>query len=179
MRIIYTFILLLEVTFFSFLLKAENSVRLIPQPAEIRMYSGTLRLPGSVGISYSPILNKEATLLSKYLQESELTTELHPGKPSAMIQLQISPTVLPAYKEGYVLQISDRNIQIKSSSSTGIFYGIQTLRQLIGKYPDRQLPQLTITDYPNFSWRAFMLDEARYLKGKEVVWLLLDKMDYL
>ena len=96
-----------------------------------------------------------------------------------MIQLQISPTTLSAHKEGYVLQISNQNIQIKSSSSTGIFYGIQTLRQLIGKYPDRRLPQLTITDYPNFSWRAFMLDEARYFKGKEVVCRLLDQMAYL
>ena len=96
-----------------------------------------------------------------------------------MIQLQLSQTILPAHKEGYILQVSDRNIQIKSSSSADIFYGIQTLRQLIGKYPDRKLPQLTITDYPNFSWRAFMLDEARYFKDKEVVCRLLDQMAYL
>lgn len=179
MKITYILIFLLAATLFSFSLKAEDSIRLIPQPAEIQIQSGTLPISGSIDISYSPILNKEATLLSKYLQESELTTQLHPGKPGAMIQLQISPTVLPAYKEGYVLQISNRNIQIKSSSSTGIFYGIQTLRQLIGKYPDRRLPQLTITDYPNFSWRAFMLDEARYFKGKEVVYQLLDQMAYL
>lgn len=179
MRIIYTFIFLLAVTFFSFPLKAEDSVRLIPQPAEIRMQSGTLTLPGSVGISYSPVLNTEAALLSKYLQESKFATKLYSGKSGAMIQLQLSQTILPAHKEGYILQVSDRNIQIKSSSSAGIFYGIQTLRQLIGKYPDRKLPQLTITDYPNFSWRAFMLDEARYFKGKEVVCRLLDQMAYL
>lgn len=179
MRIIYTFIFLLAVTFFSFPLKAEDSVRLIPQPAEIRMRFGTLTLPGSVGISYSPVLNTEATLLSKYLQESKFATKLYSGKSGAMIQLQLSQTILPAHKEGYILQVSDRNIQIKSSSSAGIFYGIQTLRQLIGKYPDRRLPQLTITDYPNFSWRAFMLDEARYFKGKEVVCRLLDQMAYL
>ena len=121
MRIIYTFIFLLAVTFFSFPLKAEDSVRLIPQPAEIRMQSGTLTLPGSVGISYSPVLNTEAALLSKYLQESKFATKLYSGKSGAMIQLQLSQTILPAHKEGYILQVSDRNIQIKSSSSAGIF----------------------------------------------------------
>ena len=34
----------------------------------------------------------------------------------------------------------------------------------------------TLTDYPVFSWRAFMLDEGRYFKGKEVVFDLLDEM---
>ena len=33
-----------------------------------------------------------------------------------------------------------------------------------------------VTDYPAFSWRAFMLDEGRYFKGKEVVKQLLDEM---
>ena len=33
-----------------------------------------------------------------------------------------------------------------------------------------------MTDYPAFSWRAFMLDEGRYFKGKEVVLNLLDRM---
>lgn len=179
MRTTYTFTFLLIMTIFSVSLKAADNIRLIPQPADIQMQSGTLILSGSVDISYSSALNNEAALLSKYLHESKLTAKLCTDKPDAMIQLKLSQAFLPAHKEGYILQISNQNIQIKSSSPAGIFYGIQTLRQLIGKYPDRQLPQLTITDYPNFSWRAFMLDEARYFKGKEVVCRLLDQMAYL
>lgn len=179
MRTTYTFTFLLIMTIFSVSLKAADIIRLIPQPADIQMQSGTLILSGSVDISYSSALNNEAALLSEYLHESKLTAKLCTDKPDAMIQLKLSQAFLPAHKEGYILQISNQNIQIKSSSPAGIFYGIQTLRQLIGKYPDRQLPQLTITDYPNFSWRAFMLDEARYFKGKEVVCRLLDQMAYL
>lgn len=179
MRTTYTFTFLLIMTIFSVSLKAADNIRLIPQPADIQMQSGTLILSGSVDISYSSALNNEAALLSKYLHESKLTAKLCTDKPDAMIQLKLSQAFLPAHKEGYILQISNQNIKIKSSSPAGIFYGIQTLRQLIRKYPDRQLPQLTITDYPNFSWRAFMLDEARYFKGKEVVCRLLDQMAYL
>lgn len=179
MKTTYTLIFLLIMTFISVPLKATENIRLIPQPADIQMQSGTLILSSSVDISYSSALIKEATLLSEYLHESKLTAKLCTDKPDAMIQLQLSQAFLPSHKEGYILQISNQNIQIKSSSPAGIFYGIQTLRQLIGKYPSRQLPQLTITDYPNFSWRAFMLDEARYFKGKEVVCRLLDQMAYL
>lgn len=179
MRIPYIFIFLLIANVFLFPIKAADNIRFIPQPAEIPMQSGTFRLDGSATISFSKELNKEVSLLKNYLHELGLTAALSMDKSDAMIQLQLSETVLPAHKEGYILQISNRNIQIKSSSATGIFYGIQTLRQLVEKYPNRILPQLTITDYPAFSWRALMLDEARYFKGKEVVCRLLDQMAYL
>ncbi|WP_288214810.1 beta-N-acetylhexosaminidase [uncultured Bacteroides sp.] len=179
MRIPYIFIFLLIANVFLFPIKAADNIRFIPQPAEILMQSGTFRLDGSATISFSKELNKEVSLLKNYLHELGLTAALSMDKSDAMIQLQLSETVLPAHKEGYILQISNRNIQIKSSSATGIFYGIQTLRQLVEKYPNRILPQLTITDYPAFSWRALMLDEARYFKGKEVVCRLLDQMAYL
>ena len=179
MRIPYIFIFLLIANVFLFPIKAADNIRFIPQPAEILMQSGTFRLDGSATISFSKELNKEVSLLKNYLHELGLTAALSMDKSDAMIQLQLSETVLPAHKEGYILQISNRNIQIKSSSATGIFYGIQTLRQLVEKYPNRILPQLTITDYPAFSWRALMLDEARYFKGKEVVCRLLDQMVYL
>lgn len=175
-----TYIILLIASIFLLPMKAaDNTIRLIPQPAEVQMKSGTFRLDSPISISYSQELNKEASLLKDYLDESKLIAELYPNKTDAIIQLKISETVLPNHKEGYILQISNRSIQIESSSATGVFYGIQTLRQLIEKYPNRALPQLIITDYPAFSWRAFMLDEARYFKGKEVVCRLLDQMAYL
>ena len=59
MRITYTFIFLLTITLFSFPLKAEESIQLIPQPAELQMQSGTLILPGSVDISYSSALKRK------------------------------------------------------------------------------------------------------------------------
>lgn len=179
MRTTYLFIFLLITTILPSPLKAADNIRLIPQPVEIQMQSGTFKLPELLSISCPQGLTQEASLLENYLQELKIKGEVRSDIPAATIQLSLSDAVLPAHKEGYMLQISNRNIQIKASSAAGIFYGIQTLRQLFLKYPDRKLPQMTVTDYPNFSWRAFMLDEARYFKGKEVVCRLLDQMAYL
>ena len=172
MRIAYIILLIANI-FLLPMQAADNTIRLIPQPAEIQMKSGTFRLDSPISISYSQELSQEASLLKDYLDESKLIAELYPDKADAMIQLKTSEAVLPSHKEGYILQISNQSIKIESSSATGVFYGIQTLRQLIEKYPNRALPKLIITDYPAFSWRAFMLDEARYFKGKEVVCRLL------
>ena len=158
-------------------LKATEPVRLIPQPNHIEMKaSGTLTLPESVSVSYSSELKEEALLLKEYLQKSDIESSLHKNKETAFISLQLSASAIPEQQEGYILQISHRNVCIKSSTRAGVFYGIQTLRQLISTAHDRKLPLLTVTDYPAFSWRGFMLDEARYFKGKEVVCRLLDQM---
>lgn len=176
MKNLYTFILLLALSVCSFPLEAVNNIRLIPQPVEILTQSGILSLPKSVSISYSQDLESEAFLLNEYLLELGINSKLYSNKTTAFIRLQLSDSILSEHKEGYILQTSNQNINIKSSSVTGIFYGIQTLRQLIKSVSDRKLPLLTITDYPAFGWRGFMLDEARYFKGKEVVCRLLDQM---
>lgn len=41
------------------------------------------------------------------------------------------------------------------------------------------IQKASVSDYPAFSWRAFMLDEGRYFKGKDVVLKLLDEMSQL
>ena len=188
MRTIYIILFLMIWSHYPISGNATETLRLIPQPAELTIQSGTFQLPGSLSVSFPKELEQEASLLNEYLQEFQLTCQLLSGrstqaaestKPTATILLKLSSDVLPKQKEGYTLRISNRNIEIQSSTDAGIFYGIQTLRQLIGKYSDHALPQLTITDYPAFAWRAFMLDEARYFKGKEVVYQLLDRMAYL
>ena len=87
-------------------------------------------------------------------------------------------------EEGYTLTSSKKSIIIEGATTTGIFYGIQTLRQLLPpdfEYsPDEKksaaINAVEIIDRPRFPWRAFMLDEARYFKGMKVVKSLLDQM---
>jgi hexosaminidase len=65
----------------------------------------------------------------------------------------------PGSREGYHLEISDNGIVISSLSSAGIFYGVQTLRQLIqseaGTY---YLPEVRIDDWPDIAYRGTMID---------------------
>ena len=78
--------------------------------------------------------------------------------------------------EAYELKIGKKGIVIKSSSAAGRFYAEKTLGQLVR---GDQLYLGKIKDSPRFTWRGFMLDEARHFFGVEKVKELLDMMaDY-
>ncbi|NWJ52527.1 MAG: beta-N-acetylhexosaminidase [Bacteroidetes bacterium] len=87
------------------------------------------------------------------------------------IRLQIVPSisgVLNNVDEGYTLDIESQSILIKATSSKGLFYAIQTLKQIASK--DNQINFFrgcTITDWPAFSVRGFMQDVGRnYMSPK-------------
>ena len=86
-----------------------------------------------------------------------------------------------------VLRIAGERIDVcvKAFGPAGLFYGIQSLRQLLPpaivgtRVQSEQpwhIPACTTKDKPRFAWRAFLLDEARHFKGMAVVKQLLDQM---
>jgi hexosaminidase len=90
--------------------------------------------------------------------------------------------------ESYNLKILPNEINISANNPKGIFYGIQTLRQLfpveieskkIVEAFNWEIPCLKIEDYPRFKWRGYMLDEARHFHGKDIVKKLLDLLSLL
>lgn len=83
-------------------------------------------------------------------------------------------------REGYRLEVHARRIIITANESAGLFYGMQTLLQLLpigaAKEESRELQAMQIVDYPRFSWRGLMLDVSRHYFGKEVVKRYIDQM---
>lgn len=64
--------------------------------------------------------------------------------------------------EGYTLKISDSEVLLKAGTSSGFFYGIQTLKQLLRMESHIGfLPEVEITDWPAFPIRGFMHDTGR------------------
>ncbi|MFF4356125.1 beta-N-acetylhexosaminidase [Streptomyces sp. NPDC001604] len=99
------------------------------------------------------------------------------------IALRLDPGLGP---EEYRL-VSDRNgVLIEGGSAAGVFWGAQTLRQLLGPDAYRRapldrdrtwaVPHLTVEDSPRFRWRGLMLDVARHFMPKEGVLRHLDLM---
>lgn len=87
-------------------------------------------------------------------------------------------------KEGYVIEVEEGGITVKASTDKGCFYAVQTLEQLweihiVDEVKSLKSPLCTIKDEPRFSWRGFMLDEARHFFGKELVKQTLDMMAML
>lgn len=95
-------------------------------------------------------------------------------EPEGFIQLSLAPG-FP--KEGYRLVIDGNNIKISATDSAGIFYGVQTLLQLMpaqvygtsNQQIPVQLPYVTIEDAPEKEWRGMLLDPARHFMPKEFV----------
>ena len=99
-----------------------------------------------------------------------------------IIELKIEPLLSRLGTEGYLLEISPKNISIQGSTLHGVFYGIQSLLQLIlslKRANSTQLPLLSIEDYPRFAWRGFMLDVGRHYHPVETIKKLLQTMAFL
>ncbi len=62
-------------------------------------------------------------------------------------------------REAYTLKVAPQGAEIRAGSSAGLFYGVQTLRQLVEGSGDRAfLPEVEITDWPSLAYRGFMMD---------------------
>lgn len=165
---------------------ATEVVQIIPQPESIEYGKGIFLLDEDVQIQALNDLQNEAQFLAEILGKgfSETPEIVKKGKG---IQLQINQSLKNELgEEGYKLSIKNKRIFITAATSTGIFYGIQSFRQLLPvnfqfskTYKSVEIPVLEITDKPRFPWRAFMLDESRHFKGKETVKNLLDQMAML
>ncbi len=78
-------------------------------------------------------------------------------------------------EEGYELSVTPQGVTLRAPKPAGLFYGVQTLRQLLlpgGK----SFPVVEIEDQPRFAWRGLMLDVCRHYFPLEFVLRLIDAM---
>ncbi len=156
-----------------------NRVSIIPQPAEMEVLDGHFVVPSLLTYRFTGKCSREASYLQDMLLKEFNISSLHLTKPGvAHMRLFIDAgKELLMGKEGYWLSVCDTGIDITAATSAGIFYGIQSLLQLIEKQANGyQIQNILIKDKPRFPWRAFLLDEARSFKGVATVEQLLDEM---
>ena len=158
--------------------------QIIPYPLNKTDLGGEVGLMAGIPIVAAESLNKEAEFLSDFLSEGfEMPSpKIASGEG---IELLLDTSLSDSLgAEGYILSI-DKSVQIIAPTSTGVFYGVQTLKQLLTpKFTkagiDRVMVAKTvISDKPRFSWRSFMLDDCRNFMGEEVVKKMLDQMALL
>lgn len=82
-----------------------------------------------------------------------------------------------ASKESYSLVVSPGRVELRAAGSAGLFYAVQTLKQLPQWEGDEaRLPQVSIEDTPRFQWRGLHLDVSRHFFTASQVMSLLDVM---
>jgi len=160
------------------------AIDLIPQPVEMKLLDGSLTLTLNSTISYNkPEARSLAVMLAERLKvPTGIGFRLREGE-AATIQLRLNDTVVPAIgKEGYVLESNVETAVISANQPAGLFYGIQTLLQLLpaeieGKMESAKwtIPAVRITDYPRFGWRGLMLDVSRNFFTKDEVKTFIDQ----
>lgn len=184
MKLKLTGLLLLSVLLFSCKEVPIEEYQIIPQPQEITYSQGIYKLKDQLSVAYPAALATEANLLKGYLaDEFGIGANLSSGQSKGNITLAIDESLKTAKPDGYLLDVSSKGILITGNSAAGVFSGIQSLRQIIkpqeGNTGKLKVQYGTVSDYPAFGWRAFMLDEGRHFKGKETVKQLLDEMALL
>ncbi len=160
-------------------------VQIIPQPASLTNMEGTFRINSRTKIlinSESPDMHKVTSALCRNLEnlyeiKNKIVFSGTSEKKSIFIKLN---TGLSIPKEAYNLTVSPKGILLEASSPNGLFYGVQSLLQLMPpikqKLSDVVVPAVEIKDTPRFAWRGLHLDVGRHFMPKEFILKYLDYM---
>ncbi|MEJ7767259.1 MAG: beta-N-acetylhexosaminidase [Chitinophagaceae bacterium] len=157
-----------------FSLPVVSQKAILPQPQKLTYKPGKLVIRGlSVGFAAKPGVEDRfaASELSRILSKAA-TTNI-PVKESPLSVRSIifkrtgaaDPLPVPGEKSGpgsreaYTIQVTSQNMTITSRSSAGLFYAVQTIRQLIeGAGSHAAIPAVEIEDWPSMAYRGLMMD---------------------
>lgn len=163
------------------------TISIIPQPQQLTVGDGAFTICASTYI-VSPVASTAvAAYLADWMRRATgfpIPVQSAPTNAADAIYLQIDPTADQHGAESYSLRVTSERIELQAPSAAGLFYGVQTLRQLLpasleGANPAPQalqIPVVEIVDWPRFAWRGLMLDTCRHFFPMPFVKKLLDTM---
>ncbi|MBB1242186.1 beta-N-acetylhexosaminidase, partial [Streptomyces durbertensis] len=158
---------------------------LVPAPREVRVDGGELTLDAGTVLDAGPGTEDVARWLRATVGTATgLDLPPHTGHADGpVLRLAVDPAAVPD-PEAYRLEITEHGVELLGGDAAGVFWGAQTLRQLLGPDAHRRanlgrttawtLPHARISDRPRMRWRGFMLDVSRHFTPKEGVLRTLD-----
>jgi hypothetical protein len=151
----------------------DKYFKLLPQPKKIQLVNGKGIPRSSIRALF--LKGTEKPVLYGRLQTLPLT-----GKEGyGVVALRLSNDAdLPESPEGYMLDIKNTGIVIRARSQAGLFYGCQTLTQLMEDAEDQNLeiPSCSISDYPDIAYRAIHLDLKHHLDVGKYYYDMMDRL---
>lgn len=174
----------------SFLLSAVSfgqSIDIIPIPASVVKGSGRFTLPKNIVID-APSNNGMKQVIWTLKDRLSVPTGYKVSMGSSNATIHLSVNTKPEAKlgkEGYALSVTTKGVTIKANEPAGLFYGVQTLLQLLPKEIESsvamhdvkwEIPVVDIQDAPRFGWRGLMFDVTRHFFTKKEVMQFIDDM---
>ncbi|MCQ6961214.1 beta-N-acetylhexosaminidase [Mucilaginibacter aquariorum] len=169
--------------------QANSTIAIIPEPVKITQHTGRFVLPKVLVVqsvsqdAMTPVLN---LIKNKFSTATGKIIRVREAAPNATIKLVLNKTPDNVIgKEGYYLSVKAKSITIRANAEAGLYYGVQTLLQLlpnqiegkeIAKNVTWAVPIVDITDYPRFEWRGLMFDVSRHFFTKKEVMSYIDNM---
>lgn len=163
----------------------KGNLDVIPQPQEIVLARDTTPfiIDRSTTIVYPATnekMHRTADFLATFIKEMT-GTEVRVSdkeKSSNAIILAVDSTM--EHPEGYKLQITPEKVLLTGGSEAGVFYGIQTIHKALPILKDGKvaaaLPAGTVTDFPRFRYRGFMIDVGRHFFPVSYLKQMIDLM---
>ncbi|MCH5328487.1 MAG: beta-N-acetylhexosaminidase [Coprobacter sp.] len=158
--------------------KQTNELSVLPRPQSVEYHRGVFTVTPSTPIYLNlPETGRQA--LADYLQTTTLSAQPVSVVPvaSGAIELNLNEgdDSFPDH-EAYQLVITRKKVEISAAGEAGLFYGLQTVLQMLDNGDGQTLSAVTINDAPRFPYRGMHLDVSRNFFDKGFVKKQLDAM---
>ena len=182
-------VLIATVLHVGFVSAADSAaVAIVPKPVTMEMGEGSFVITAKTKI----IVSKDTAGIGDFLAEKlnpATGYDMKVKKPGLFqskknnIFLKVNSKLSDLGSEGYKLSVSDKTVLIEAPSKAGVFYGCQSLLQLLPaeimstdavEGVKWTVPAIEITDMPRFQWRGLHLDVCRHFMPKEFVLKFID-----
>ena len=180
---------IIQISFLS-MLKAQvvenTSLGLLPWPASLVVGEGNFTFTEKtvIAIEDKAVRTVVEDFVELFSKASGFAPRIKAGSKKGDVCIRKDDT-LPA--EHYLLEVNSEKVIIKASEVKGVFYALQTIRQLLppeiegggGGQVAWMIPVVTIADEPRLGYRGLMVDVARYFIAKEHLLRIIDCMGML
>ena len=156
---------------------------IIPQPENISLLKSQFKLNKGTKI-VTNLTGSDFKVLNQYTSEvlkHPLAYAKNPSKQGTFRLIckgtaqQAAQAMDSVRLQGYELEVTPKGITIQALTPTGLFYGLQTVRQL---EKDGQIACVKVKDAPRFAYRGLMIDCSRHFWSKDEIKKQLDAMAY-
>ena len=140
-----------------------TSCDILPLAKSVELKSARFSFDGDVALSITAD-DEDKRILTEFIAASPLGIA---PQGSKSLHLEVAPVEGIASPEGYRIECTRKKVSITAGSGAGLFYGLQTVIQLLDA--EGTMPTGVITDEPQFAYRGLMLDVSRHFFGKEFI----------